>query len=245
MTMRKQVLMDPGADPPLGESRSRVLDLLRERQNAVSVQEIATDTGLHANTARFHLDGLVEAGLATRSSEDSGKPGRPRTVYRQVNEPTGGGRSYRLLAEMLTSMAAAAGGNPRDTANAAGRDWGRYLVERPAPTEQVDASDALRRLERVLSDTGFAPEMLADGQDPRIGLRHCPFKEIAEQHPEVVCSLHLGLMQGALDEVRSPLAAERLEPFVEPSLCVAHLSTGRSSHRGSDSDAKRAKKPRD
>jgi hypothetical protein len=30
-------------------------------------------------------------------------------------------------------------------------------------------------------------------------------------------------MQGLLAELDAPLEAERLDPFVEPSLCVAHL----------------------
>lgn len=48
-----------------------------------------------------------------------------------------------------------------------------------------------------------------------------------------MCSLHLGLMRGALKEVRAPLGVDRLEPFVGPSLCLAHLTpqndTGRTA----------------
>jgi hypothetical protein len=31
-------------------------------------------------------------------------------------------------------------------------------------------------------------------------------------------------MQGLLAELDAPVDAERLEPFVEPTLCIAHLS---------------------
>ena len=31
-------------------------------------------------------------------------------------------------------------------------------------------------------------------------------------------------MRGALARMRAPVTAERLEPFVEPSLCVARLT---------------------
>jgi predicted ArsR family transcriptional regulator len=95
----------------------------------------------------------------------------------------------------------------------------------------------LRRLRQVLTDAGFAPDDDAEGTAPQIKLRHCPFREIAEQHPEVVCSLHLGLMQGALAEVNAPVTAERLEPFVRPSLCVAHLSADRPSQRSTKAAA--------
>ena len=48
-------------------------------------------------------------------------------------------------------------------------------------------------------------------------------------YPEVACSIHLGLMYGLLAEVDAPLEVDRLDPFVEPALCVASLS--RSSVR--------------
>jgi hypothetical protein len=31
-------------------------------------------------------------------------------------------------------------------------------------------------------------------------------------------------MQGLLAEIDAPIEADRLDPFVEPSLCVAHLA---------------------
>ena len=39
-----------------------------------------------------------------------------------------------------------------------------------------------------------------------------------------MCSVHLGLMQGAMQTWESPLTVDRLEPFVPPDLCVAHLA---------------------
>jgi hypothetical protein len=44
-------------------------------------------------------------------------------------------------------------------------------------------------------------------------------------------------MQGMLAELDAPIVAERLDPFVEPSLCIAHLATKDSS--GPDGRAKR------
>lgn len=219
------MLTDPASTPALGRSRSRVLDLLRAADEPMSVAEIATATNLHPNTARFHLDGLAASGLARRDTEAGGRPGRPRTVYSaEVAERERGRRSYRLLAEMLTSVVAGAVSVPAQAAIETGAAWGRYLVERPAPSERVDAADALRRMSAVLADAGFAPEPATDAVEPVVALRQCPFREIAEHHRDVVCSLHLGLMRGALDEVHAPLTAATLEAFVEPSLCLAHLA---------------------
>ena len=76
-----------------------------------------------------------------------------------------------------------------------------------------------------MEELGFAPQAEADGGGQyRLCLRQCPFREVAQHHQDVICSLHLGLMRGALGRMRAPVAADRLDPFVEPSLCVARLT---------------------
>ncbi|WP_344655861.1 helix-turn-helix transcriptional regulator [Catenulispora subtropica] len=237
-------LSDPAPAAALGESRARVLELLRTAAQPLGVQDIAEQTGLHPNTARFHLDGLVEDGYAQRDTEDRDQPGRPRTVYQAVpGDAAAGLRSYRLLAEILTTLVAENVPRPEQLAREAGHAWGGYLTERPAPYERLNPPAATRRLVGILSEIGFAPQAQArDDQSPgdadgvRIELRHCPFREVAEHHRNVVCSLHLGLMQGALDVMRAPLQADRLDPFVEPSLCMAHLSPSNRNH-GEDTQA--------
>ncbi|NES16006.1 MULTISPECIES: metalloregulator ArsR/SmtB family transcription factor [Micromonospora] len=222
--MSGQALNHPDPAPVLGESRSRVLEVLRAAGEPVAVHDVAERSGLHRNTARFHLDGLVDAGLVEREAEDRSVPGRPRIVYRAlVSDVPAGQRNYRLLAEMLTSVVADTLPEPDRAAVTAGEAWGRYLVDRPAPSQRIDAAEAVRRLSTVLADAGFAPGPAEGATSPVIPLRHCPFREIAEQHREVVCSLHLGLMRGALAEMRAPLVADRLDPLVQPSLCLAHL----------------------
>jgi predicted ArsR family transcriptional regulator len=222
--MSDRPLTDAGSTPALGESRAQVLALLRAANGPLGVQQVAARAKLHANTARFHLDGLVAAELAERRVEERRRPGRPRMVYQASSADTSPGeRSYRLLATMLTTLIASELPRPQEAAVAAGQEWGRYLAKRPAPIERIDAADGIRRLTAVLADVGFAPGSVDNQDRPVIPLRHCPFREIAQQHRDVVCSLHLGLMQGVLAEVRAPVVAPRLEPFVEPSLCLAHL----------------------
>ena len=50
------------------------------------------------------------------------------------------------------------------------------------------------------------------------------FREVAREHQAVVCPLHLGVIRGALDRMRAPLAADRLEVFPEPGLCRLRLT---------------------
>lgn len=219
--------------PVLGQSRAEVLDLLRAADAPVGVREVAARTGLHPNTARFHLDALVDAGLATRAAQPRTVPGRPSTAYRAV--PGGnatGQRHYRLLAEMLTSLIAGVLPDPGEAATQAGREWGRYLTEQPAPYQRMAIPAALAALTAMLEELGFAPEAEPAGSGFQLRLRQCPFREAAEGHREVVCSLHLGLMQGALEQMRAPLAAVQLEPFVEPGLCLTTLEPEAAAQQG-------------
>jgi predicted ArsR family transcriptional regulator len=136
----------------------------------------------------------------------------------------GGGRRYQLLAEMLTSLIAGTMPEPGKAAVEAGREWGAYLTERPPPYQRPGAGEAVEKLAGIMEELGFAPQAVADGRQYRLCLRQCPFREVAQRHQDVVCSLHLGLMQGALAQMRAPVTADRLEPFAEPSLCIAHLT---------------------
>jgi predicted ArsR family transcriptional regulator len=224
--MDVQALLTPDAGAPLGRSRAHVLDLLRAAGSPAGVRDIADQAGLHPNTARFHLDALVDAGLAARAPKERTTPGRPSMAYRAVagGEPMGR-RRYRLLAEMLTSLIAGMLPKPGEAAGEAGREWGRYLTEPPPPYQRLDAGEAVERLTATLAEIGFAPEAVTDGTQYQLRLRQCPFREVAENHQDVVCQLHLGLMQGALAQMRAPVTADRLQPFAEPSLCIAYLAT--------------------
>ncbi len=227
MAVRELLHGDENAAPALGESRARVLAVLQDAGRPLGVGDVAKRVGLHVNTARFHLDALVEAGIADRASEEREHPGRPRTLYMaRPDAARGGRRSYRLLAEILTSYVAAETPQPEQAAMRAGRAWGGYLANRPPPFRRVDADTATKQLVDRLDEIGFTSEVVTAGRQRQILLHHCPFREAAEEHREVVCSIHLGLMQGILAAIDAPVEAERLEPFVESNLCVAEL-TGR------------------
>lgn len=224
--MDVQDLLAPDARAPLGESRARVLDLLRAAGRPLGVQEVAEQAGLHPNTARFHLDALVDASLAVREPQPRETPGRPSMVYRvtEADGPTGQ-RRYRLLAEMLTSMIAGVMPQPGEAAEEAGQEWGRYITGQLPPFQRVGAAEAMEKLTAALEEIGFAPEVVPGDGGYRIRLHQCPFREVAERHQDVVCALHLGLMRGVLEQIRAPVTADQLRPFAEPSVCIAELST--------------------
>ena len=210
--MDAEQLLAPEDASPLGRSQAGVLDMLRAADGPLGVREVAQQTGLHPNTARFHLEALVEAGLAVREAEERETPGRPRTGYRAVADGPAGRRRYRLLAEMLTGLIAGTMPEPGKAAEAAGREWGAYLTEQPPPYRKLTAADAIGTLSAVMEELGFPPQEEA-GDGPgryRLCLRQCPFREVARHHQDVICALHLGLTRGALERMRAPVTADRL-----------------------------------
>lgn len=206
--------------------RQALLEVLRGSDAPVGVTELAERLGIHPNTVRFHLDALVTQGLVDRRLEKPSGRGRPRTVHTpRPGMDRGGQRQYQLLAKILLgelSTSTDAGG----AAEAAGRNWGGYLIEHVPPSHQPDVAEATQRLSAMMTDLGFAPEYGGDAAE-RLRLRHCPFLELAEEYSSTLCPLHLGLMQGALTEIRAPITATSLEPFAEPDACIVHLAPTR------------------
>lgn len=213
------------ADP----KRRHLLRLLDDAGGPVEVRTLARQLGLHPNTTRDHLDLLTRAGMVTRNKERRAKPGRPRLLYE--SEPkdrrSPDAESYMFLAEVLASYIEATVEEPAAAAEEAGRVWGRYLVDRPAPFARLGLAEVMDQLVSALTALGFAP--VAKGENDRIviELHDCPFREMAKQRGKVVCSIHLGILRGIVEELGGSISVEELRPFVDPSLCLAMLSRQR------------------
>ncbi|MFF3467090.1 helix-turn-helix transcriptional regulator [Streptomyces sp. NPDC001984] len=213
-------------EPELSPRRRAVLDAVRDAAIPPGVTEVAGLLSVHPNTVRFHLDALVARGRIERMEEERSGPGRPRTIYTaRQGMDRGGERRYRLLARILLSQLESTGPDAEAAATSAGRAWGRYLVEQPPPVRRPTVQETLDKLGELLEDLGFDPQIAGDdGSADGIRLRHCPFLELAEEFGTIVCPLHLGLIRGALAELRASVQATRLEPFAEPDACLVHLA---------------------
>lgn len=197
------------------------------------MQEVAVETGLHPNTVRFHLERLEDDGLVSRRVQRSGGPGRPPLAYTANPVPDAGRsrRDFEQLAEVLAQLVARTSRDPTAPAIEAGRSWG--LSRSRASEETTDEADAIAELTAILSELGFAPDARTDAdadvdvdaEHTVILQRHCPFLEVAELHQDVVCSLHLGLIRGILENLNAPVDAEHLIPFATPEGCEARLTT--------------------
>jgi predicted ArsR family transcriptional regulator len=210
-TLHHRALADP--------SRVRLLERLRLSERPRSVEELAEDLGLHPNTVRAHLVVLEETELVVSSVERGGRPGRPRRLF--VAVPEEAEEEHALLASALASALEPLP-NGAEIAEDAGRSWGGVLVERLEPGRVADAAACVDRVESLLHRRGFAPDRLSGD----LVMRRCPFRELAERYPQVICAFHAGLIGGAFAELGGSVELERLEPWATPGTCVAHLAAG-------------------
>lgn len=205
------------------DHRVQIVDELRAAPDGLGVRDLARRLELHENTVRWHLGILDDAGFLDAAPTPSGKPGRPRMLYRlrpsADASATSAGDEHRLLATILTGMVAGLADGER-LVTQAGRAWGRFLVRRPSPLELVSEDEAVTEIARLLDEEGFA----AEPHGIEIHMRRCPFHDLAETNPEIVCGVHRGLIAGGLEELGSDLEVEGLDVFVRPDLCIARLA---------------------
>jgi predicted ArsR family transcriptional regulator len=199
--------------------RARILGELRTAPDGLDVAELATRLAIHPNTVRWHLGHLADAGLVVSRPAHRGVPGRPRILYEATDGAGPHGDGYRFLAEMLAG-ALARSPDPSGQAEEAGRTWGGFLVDRPSPSTRLTTEEAADRIVQLLAVHGFAPER----RDSVVEMHHCPFRELVETHGDVVCSLHRGLLAGALEALDAGVSLEALEPYPVPGVCRARVS---------------------
>ena len=191
------------------DAQGRVLAALALRDSPTTLAELAEIVGLHDNTLRGHLDALHKAGHVSRFRAMPSGRGRPAWSYVAREEP------YAALARALArGLEMNPGATARETGKSGGRVWGEQLRE----LVDEDGQTPHKRLMLTLEHVGFGPERSADEMSVR--LTRCPFIDAARDHPDAVCGVHLGLIEGAWGESLDPAA---LQPFAEPGACLVTL----------------------
>jgi predicted ArsR family transcriptional regulator len=166
----------------------------------LATAEIAETLDLHPNTVRPHLERMREVGLLDIETDARGTVGRPQHRYSLAGDAPSLGlepATFRLLARMLLRVAAA-GGLGTEEAIDAGRDQGQADAEVAIAAGDVPC---LVGLVARLDELGFDPAVAVDGEaaaegTATVAFTHCPFRELAEANPEIVCGLHQGLVEG-------------------------------------------------
>ena len=87
---------------------------------------------------------------------------------------------------------------------------GPACARRPGPN--------LAGLREALAEAGFDPRFRRRGSGTvEIALRGCPFRDLMEEHRELVCTVHRGLLEGMLEGSRPRLHLRSFEPLADRS----------------------------
>ena len=202
------------------DTRYRLFRYVGLAGRPVSVREMSRRLSLHPNTLRPHLRRLEEAGLVAREIRKGSTVGRPQTLYSAVDVGGEEGRDYRLLAEILCGLVT--GKRNTERARSLARQWGSYLVAQggPKPGVKLPARRNLAVLQEAMSRAGFDPRFRRlTGAGVEVNLRDCPFRDLADDHRELVCTLHRGLVEGMVEGLKPPLSVREFAPFVERGIC--------------------------
>jgi predicted ArsR family transcriptional regulator len=185
----------------------------------LSTADISDTLDLHPNTVRPHLERMRDIGLLEVDADSRGTVGRPQHRYSLAAdapslglEPSG----FRLVARLLAGAAALAGVDPEQAAEV-GREQGRA-----AAALRVDAGSCVDALVAELADLGFDPAVGEDGATTSIAFTHCPFRDLAEAYPELVCHLHRGIVEG-LVEGWDDAVVERFATLADRDPCHVEL----------------------
>lgn len=162
-------------------TRAELRRILVSSDKPMRVAELAEMLDVHHTVVRQHMKVLSDAGLVTSERLPVSSRGRPSTGWRGVAIAP---ESYRQLSTMLVE-AVRHGTSPRDQGVVSGRRLGGQ--GRPGVEAIVTEAAVM----------GFRPRTRLRG-DGRVDviLQECPYADVAEFDPHVVCDLHWGIAEG-------------------------------------------------
>ena len=125
---------------------------------------------------------------------------------------------------------AAAGGLGRDEVVEAGREQGDADAEalaraaRPPRRRRRGRRHVRRRPDGPPRRARVRPRAgAATTRAVTVGFAHCPFRELAEANPEIVCGLHQGLVEGIVDGLGGA-DVDEFHPLTDRTPCQVDLA---------------------
>jgi predicted ArsR family transcriptional regulator len=204
----------------LARGRAAVLDALLDQPDPVGIDALAQATARHPNTVREQVNWLVAHGFVTRIRQPHEGRGRPSWLYR-ARGPRPAEGDYVELAAALAWRLQDASPDAHAEAVAAGRRWGSDLVARKGAIADPSPAAGRRWTVELLDELGYSPA--PDGEDREVVLHRCPLLQAAHRFPDVVCSVHLGMVEAALEANGASAEGSELRPFSAPGQCYLRL----------------------
>lgn len=185
----------------------------------LATADVAEVLDLHVNTVRPHLERMRDVGLLRVETRGRGGVGRPQHLYSLAPDAPSLGLEpspFPTLARVLLHAAAMAGLDPGELTDA-GRSQG--VADAGQWPTGADTLDALIIEQAKL---GFDPAVVESESSATMAFTHCPFRDLAEAHPDLVCALHRGLVEGLVGSLGG-LAVERFGSLQDREPCQVEL----------------------
>lgn len=197
------VLSDP--------TRYYIYQYITNRHQEVTVQEVADNFNIHPNVARLHLSKLEDVNMLASETKKTGKGGRPSRLYRlsddviQLHFPF---RDYMLLAKVAIETMVSLGEEGKKALFLTGKRFGAEVIEQEVAKKslannELNFDQKLNILKSAATLAGFYPEFEVNENQTKIYFQifNCPFKEVAKDHTETVCSMHQEFLKGMFEEL--------------------------------------------
>lgn len=195
----------------LSQRQRDVLDTVASFEDGAKIQELAATLGMHINTARGHLDELLERKAIQTVPAPSKGRGRPSLVYRsRIPDNRAVASEYvtliRILAQRLADDNASL-----ELAREIGLEWGQVMHKtcNPRKTPAI--------LARRLRLMGFDPIEHED----ELRLYSCPFITGNEKPTSFLCAVHDGMLQALVLNTDLDVS---LEPDEDPTYCAVKIN---------------------
>jgi predicted ArsR family transcriptional regulator len=210
--------------------RRRMYLYIRGRGAPVSRDEAAVQVGISRKLAAFHLDKLVEKGLLVahyarlpgRTGAGAGRSSKlyePSDLELDVSIPE---RRYDIVGEiMVEALQQETKDSPRAIAQRVAFEKGRTLGQEVKDRLRLRPPGSERTLtvaEETLADHGYEPYRDEQGS---VSLRNCPFHELSQKAPDLVCGLNRDFIDGLLRGLGNEGVEAALAPT--PGQCCVKL----------------------
>ncbi|MFM8267586.1 MAG: helix-turn-helix transcriptional regulator [Ilumatobacteraceae bacterium] len=203
-TATVSAITDAFGDP----TRRGIYLVARETEGGVTAAQVAERFGVHPNVARHHLDKLAAGGyleVVVERAEGAGA-GRPSKHYRAPAVRNDDGtlpvRSDDLVLSLLgRALALLPTDQAAEMAEEVGQEYGRAMAQGLTGVDLAAGQRSLRSAIQAVADAltahGFAAHADQRNDQLRIINNHCPFGEVAIEHP-VICAVDRGMVKGML-----------------------------------------------
>jgi predicted ArsR family transcriptional regulator len=192
------VLSDP--------TRYYIYNYISSRHQEVTVQEIADKFSIHPNVARLHLTKLEDVNMLVSDTRKTGKGGRPSRLYRLSNDviqlhfPY---RDYQLLSNIAIETMASLGEIGLKALYETGRKFGTELIEQELvknsqTVEDLTFDEKINIIKTASMIAGLSPDFQVSEDNSKVHFQvfNCPFKEVAQNHIENICEMHVQFLKG-------------------------------------------------